>query len=44
MEGLIIGLQKRRIEKYKKIVQVLFNKEELSEEQKEFLKKEKLIE
>jgi len=44
MDGMIIGMQKRRIEKYKEIVKTLLNKENLSEKQKEFLKKEKALE
>ena len=43
MQGLIIGLMKRRIEKYQQIVKDLLDKKDLSEKQKEFLKKEKVI-
>lgn len=41
---MIIGMQKRRIQNYKEIVKTLLNKENLSEKQKEFLKKEKTLE
>jgi len=34
---------KRRIEKYQQIVKDLLDKKDLSEKQKEFLKKEKVI-
>ncbi len=44
MDGMIIGMQKRRIQNYKEIVKTLLNKENLSEKQKEFLKKEKTLE
>ena len=44
MDGMIIGMQKRRIEKYKTIVTKLLNKKELNEDEKEFLAKENVLE
>ena len=44
MKGMIIGMQKRKIENYKEIVKSLLNKQNLSEKQKEFLEKEKVME
>ena len=43
MDGMILGMMKKRIEKYQDIVKSFLNKQELSENQKEFLKKEKII-
>lgn len=43
MEMMIAGMMKRRIEKYKDIVLTLLDKKDISEEQKEFLIKEKVI-
>lgn len=43
-DGMIIGMLRRRIEKYKEIVKRLLNSEELTEAQKEFLIKEKILE
>jgi hypothetical protein len=40
---MIAGMLKRRLDKYKDIVNILLNKEELNENQIEFLKKEKLL-
>ncbi len=42
-DGMIIGMQKRRIERYQSIVKILLEKQELSEEDKEFLRREKII-
>jgi hypothetical protein len=42
-DGMIVGMQKRRIEKYKEIVRKLLEKKESTAEEKEFLKKEKVI-
>ena len=44
MSGMIIGMLKRRIESYKEIVLDLINNKKLSKKQKDFLKKEKVIE
>lgn len=44
MDGMIIGMMKRRIEHYKEIVKKLIGKENLSEKNKEFLIKEKVLE
>lgn len=44
MDGMIIRIQKRKILRYKEIVKKLINNEDLSKEQKEFLKKEKILE
>lgn len=44
MDGMIIGMQKRRIEKYKAIVRKLLSKQELAKEDKEFLEKEDVLE
>jgi len=44
MDGMIIGMQKRRIEKYKAIVRKLLDKKELNKEEKEFLEKENILE
>jgi len=44
VNGMIIGIQKRRIEKYKTIARKLLNKQELNEEEKEFLAKENVLE
>lgn len=41
---MIIRIQKRKILRYKEIVKKLINNEDLSKEQKEFLKKEKILE
>jgi len=41
MHGMVIGILKSRIEKYRDIVQTILKKEKLSENQKEFLRKEK---
>ncbi len=43
MDGTVIGIQKNKIERYKKIVKGLLNKEELSDLDKEFLIKEKIL-
>ena len=43
MAGMIAGMLKRRIDKYQNIVRSLLAKQDLSEEQKEFLKKENII-
>jgi hypothetical protein len=43
MDLMIAGMIKRRIEKYKLIVKDLIANKPLSDEQKEFLKKEKVI-
>ncbi len=40
---MIAGMMKRRIENYKEIVKTLLDNQELSEQQKEFLQKEKLV-
>lgn len=40
---MIAGMMKRRIENYKEIVKALLDNQELSETQKEFLQKEKLL-
>lgn len=40
---MIAGMMKRRIENYKEIVKTLLNKQELTNHQKEFLQKEKII-
>jgi len=42
--GMVVGMQKRRIEKYKIIVYKLLENKPLSEDEKEFLEKEKVIE
>jgi len=44
MDGMIIGMQKRRIEKYKTLVKKLLNKQELDKKDKEFLEKENVLE
>ncbi|MDO9579656.1 MAG: hypothetical protein Q7J06_03685 [Bacteroidales bacterium] len=38
----IAGMMKRRIENYKEIVKALLDNQELSEQQKQFLQKEKI--
>ena len=43
MDGMIIGMMKRKIERYKQIVKLLLAKKELSEEDNAFLMKEKLL-
>lgn len=40
---MLAGLMKRRIENYKEIVITLLNKQKLSENQKQFLTKEKVL-
>ncbi len=39
-DGMIAGMMKRRIEKYKTIIKKLLNKEALNKEDKVFLEKE----
>ncbi len=41
--GMIIGQMKRKIERYRSIVATLLNKQELDDEDKAFLKKEKVL-
>ena len=40
---MIAGMMKRRIENYKEIIRSLMDNQELSEKQKQFLSKEKVI-
>ena len=40
---MIAGMMKRRIENYKEIVITFLNKQKLSEKQKQFLTKEKVL-
>lgn len=39
-DGFVVGLLKRRIERYKEIVEKLFENKKLDEKEKEFLRKE----
>ena len=41
--GMIAGMMKQRIEKYKKIVSKLLAKEKLNEKEEDFLKKERIF-
>lgn len=43
-DGMVIGIMKKRIENYKEIVRNLLNNQKLSEKQRDFLKKEKVLE
>ena len=40
---MIIGIMKRRIEKYKEIIRTLLEEKSLTDEQLSFLKKEKVV-
>ncbi len=43
MPGMIAGMLKQRLDKYQEVVRSLLAKHDLSEDQKEFLVKEKII-
>jgi len=43
MDGMIIGMMKKRIEKYKEIIKTLLEEKSLTDEQLSFLKKEKIV-
>jgi len=43
MDGMIIGVMKRRIKKYKEIIKTLLEEKSLTDEQLSFLKKEKVV-
>jgi len=40
---MIIGMMKKRIEKYKEIIKTLLEEKSLTDEQLSFLKKEKIV-